>query len=61
MTINLQAPVARVAATILLLLCTCCRFPSDLTAEADMAFERRGYFEAAKYVALYAKVSPMWN
>jgi outer membrane protein OmpA-like peptidoglycan-associated protein len=30
---------------------------SDLTAEADRAFERRGYFEAAReYVALYAKI-----
>ena len=58
MTINLQAPVARVAATILFSFFALAAWSqSDLTTEADMAFERRGYFEAAReYVALYAKV-----
>ena len=58
MTFNLQAPVARLAATLFFsffALTSWCQ--SDLTTEADMAFERRGYFEAAReYVALYAKV-----
>lgn len=58
MTINLQAPVARVAATLLFSFFALAAWSqSDLTTEADMAFERRGYFEAAReYVALYAKV-----
>jgi peptidoglycan-associated lipoprotein len=56
---NLQASVARLSATLFLsMFAALAAFAqSDLTAEADRAFERRGYFEAAReYVALYAKI-----
>ena len=59
MPTNLQASVARLSATILCSLLTAFAAfaQSDLTAEADQVFERRGYHEAAReYVALYAKV-----
>ncbi len=59
MPTNHQATLARWSATIILF-----RFAalavfaqSDETADADRAFERRGYFEAAReYVALYARI-----
>jgi len=56
---NLQASVARLSATLYLSMFAAMAVfaQSDLTAEADRAFERRGYFEAAReYVALYAKI-----
>lgn len=56
---NLQASVARLSATLFLSMFAAMAVfaQSDLTAEADRAFERRGYFEAAReYVALYAKI-----
>ena len=56
---NLQASVARLSATLFLSMFSAIAVfaQSDLTAEADRAFERRGYFEAAReYVALYAKI-----
>ncbi len=56
---NLQASVARLSATLYLSMFAAMAMfaQSDLTAEADRAFERRGYFEAAReYVALYAKI-----
>ena len=59
MPTNLQASVARLSATFLffLIAASAAFAQSDLTLEADHAFERRGYHEAAReYVALYAKV-----
>ena len=59
MPTNLQASVARWSATFLLIATTVLSSfaQSEMTAEADRAFERRGYFEAAReYVALYAKI-----
>ena len=59
MPTNLQASVARLSATFLffLIAASAAFAQSDLTLEADQAFERRGYHEAAReYVALYAKV-----
>lgn len=59
MPYNLQASVARIGATLFFsLMATVGVFAqSDMTAEADEAFDRRGYFEAAReYVALYAKI-----
>ena len=59
MPTNLQASVARLSATILFsLFAAAAAFAqSDMTFEADQAFERRGYHEAAReYVALYAKI-----
>ena len=59
MPTNLQASVARLSATLLFsLFAAAAAFAqSDMTLEADQAFERRGYHEAAReYVALYAKI-----
>jgi peptidoglycan-associated lipoprotein len=59
MPTNLQASVARWSATFFLFLFAALAVfaQSDETADADRAFERRGYFEAAReYVALYAQI-----
>ena len=56
---NLQASVARSSATlfIFMFVAIAAFAQSDMTFEADQAFERRGYHEAAReYVALYAKI-----
>ena len=56
---NLQASVARSSATlfIFMFVAVAAFAQSDMTFEADQAFERRGYHEAAReYVALYAKI-----
>ena len=56
MPYHLQASVARIGATLFFsLMATSGMFAqSDMTSEADEAFDRRGYFEAAReYVALY--------
>ena len=64
MSYNLQASVARIGATLFFsLMATFGMFAqSDMTAEADEAFDRRGYFEAAReYVALYAKICLLYT
>ena len=56
---NLQASIARLGALtfVALTLSWTGWAQSDLTSEADRAFERRGYFEAAReYVAVYGKI-----
>lgn len=56
---NLQSNMARFGATVVLSFLTVfgALAQSDMTSEADRAFERRGYFEASReYVALYAKI-----
>jgi len=59
MPTNLQASVARWSATFFLFMfaAMAVNAQSDETAEADRAFDRRGYFEAAReYVASYAQI-----